>query len=172
MGGMFRQLFGVPLASFLLAMILVALGADEQPRVVYVQVENSVLREKPGYLSKLVADGGQPAVFGYGTQLPVAEVQGSWLRVARGSVKGWIHESAVSTKRIQLAKGPLQRSAVSEEEVLIAGKGFSKEVEDEYRKGHVSLRYDAVDAMERRVFSLDMLARFLEEGAVIPVGGP
>lgn len=140
--------------------------AQEQPRVVYVQVESAVLREKPGYLSKLVKDAGTPVVFRYGTQLPVAETQGEWHRVARGAVKGWIHQSAVNPKRIELATGPAQRTGVSEEEVLIAGKGFSREVEDEYKKGHVSLRYDCVDAMEKRAFSLENLLRFLEEGAV------
>ncbi|MGE4158574.1 MAG: SH3 domain-containing protein [Planctomycetota bacterium] len=169
---MFRQLIGIPFGALLLAFVLIGLGAEERPRVVYVQVESAVLREKPGYLSKLVGEDGRPSVFGYGTQLPVSEVQGSWIKVVRGSVKGWIHESAVNTKRIELASGPSQRTGVSDEEVLIAGKGFSKEVEDEYRKGHASLRYDAVDAMEKRVFSLGALAKFLEDGSVTPGTGP
>ena len=60
------------------------------------------------------------------------------------------------------------RLAASSDEVALAGKGFSQEVETEYKKQNRSLDYAWVDRMLTfKVSDADAL-RFLQEGGLEP----
>jgi hypothetical protein len=52
-------------------------------------------------------------------------------------------------------------------EVVLAGKGFSKEVEQQYKKDDASLRYDRVDDVERnaRVSAVEV-RQFVKDGGL------
>ena len=46
----------------------------------------------------------------------------------------------------------------------MAGKGFNKEVEEQYAVENVDLNFQAVDKMEQQVVSENELRRFVEQG--------
>ena len=79
---------------------------------------------------------------------------------------GWIHESALTPKRVVLSSGAedARAQSVGSEEVALAGKGFSKEVEAEYKKGNSQIDYTWVDWMVQQTVSNDQLVQFLKQG--------
>lgn len=104
-----------------------------------------------------------------------------WIRVQassqganQGLVEGFIHRTAV-TRRVVVLKGSttLQQVSATEQEVVLAGKGFSADVEDRYRqRGDSADRaiqlgnaYIQLDTIERdSADSPDELERFMREG--------
>jgi hypothetical protein len=66
----------------------------------------------------------------------VLEERAGWMRVAvpGKNIKGWMHGSALSSKRIVLQAGAedVQRAATTGE-IALAGKGFNEQVEREFR---------------------------------------
>lgn len=98
----------------------------------------------------------------YGTSVRVLQEKGKWVEVqtAEASLQGWIAASGLTAKRI-IASGT--RTSASAQELALAGKGFSEEVETLYRQ-EGRFDYDIIDAMENiRVADPD-LYRFLFDG--------
>ncbi len=62
-------------------------------------------------------------------------------------------------------------AGASTREVALAGKGFSEEVEREFRKTNAEADFQWVDRMERFVVDYSRVAAFLREGGVAPKGG-
>lgn len=124
-----------------------------------VSVRSAQLREGPSFLSKVLE------TLGYGSRVETGERQDGWVRARIGSLEGWLHESALSEKEIVLNPGAADaRRAASSSEIALAGKGFSANVEAEYRRLNSGLNFAAVDAMESRPISDLELARFVQEG--------
>ena len=109
-----------------------------------VQVQNGVLRDKASFLGKPVGN------VAYGDRVDVLASQGDWRQVRSASgATGWIHSSALDSKRVTLAaaSGNDVQLAASSDEVALAGKGFSQEVETEYKKQNRALDYAWVPYM-------------------------
>ena len=145
----------------------VALAVSAQARTTMsVQVREGQLRERPSYLGQVVT------AVAYGDRVDVQRQQGPWRLVAFGDQEGWIHESALTRKRIVLEAGEVDvAGAATQEEMALAGKGFSAEVEQEYRAQHQDIDFSWVDRMERMAVSAERVAEFLREGGVTPEGG-
>ena len=109
----------------------------------------------------------------YGDAVTVEQRAGGWARVRTAAgLSGWLHESTLTKKRIQLQAGEQTvAGGASVQEVALAGKGFSEEVEKEYRKENKTADYAAVDRLEKRSVPPDRIAAFLREGGVVPPGG-
>ena len=123
----------------------------------YVKVEEAVLKESPSFWGKNGA-----SVF-YGEEVVILEEKNSWKKVQLvidSSVSGWISESSLTKKRI-VASG--NRVSASTEELALAGKGFTAEIEAEYKK-QASLNYDAVDKLETNLISFDRVLDFMAAG--------
>lgn len=123
----------------------------------YVKVEEAVLKESPSFWGKNGA-----SVF-YGEEVVILEEKNSWKKVQLvidSSVSGWISESSLTKKRI-VASG--SRVSASTEELALAGKGFTAEIEAEYKK-QASLNYDAVDKLETNLISFDKVLDFMAAG--------
>ena len=123
----------------------------------YVKVEEAVLKESPSFWGRNGA-----SVF-YGEEVVVLEEKNSWKKVQLvidSSVSGWISESSLTKKRI-VASG--NRVSASTEELALAGKGFTAEIEAEYKK-QASLNYDAVDKLETNLISFDKVLDFMAAG--------
>ena len=84
---------------------------------------------------------------------------------------GWVHSSAVETKKLELSSGEWVESEASPEEVALAGKGFNKEVEAEYRQNHPELDFTWVNRMEKIEISESEMVAFLKEGKLGEYGG-
>lgn len=131
-----------------------------------VQVKEGQIRSSASFLAPIT---GKVA---YGDQVEALQQQGDWVEVknAQGG-KGWIHQSAVTRKRIALSTGgETAPVAASGQEVALAGKGFNAEVESKYRLAHREADYDWVNRMEDIRITPREMVTFLKEGGISPVG--
>ena len=125
-----------------------------------VQVRDGQLRNRASFL------GTVTGAVAYGDRVTVNQTQAGWCEVATAAGKtGWIHESALTPKRVVLSAGASDaRTGASGEEVALAGKGFSKEVEASYKSQNRNIDYTWVDWMGQQKVSNDQLVQFLKQG--------
>lgn len=126
----------------------------------YVTTKTAELKASTGFFAEI------RGTLEYGDQVTVLEENGKWVEVrlnARPSLTGWMVSANLTTKRITAAGSGTSASA---DELALAGKGFSEEVENSYKTSGVegSANYAAIDAMEAESLSKDELYRFLTEG--------
>ena len=141
---------------------LVATGAWAAKEM-SVQVRDGQLRNRASFL------GTVTATVAYGDRVTVNQTQAGWCEVATASgASGWIHESALTPKRVVLSSGAedARTQSVGSEEVALAGKGFSKEVEAEYKKQNKDLDYTWVDWMGKQTVPPEQLVQFLKQGGL------
>lgn len=130
--------------------------------VLSVQVKQTYLRSKPSFL------GNSITKLVYAQQVEDKKVQNGWHFVTslKSGVSGWVHQSALSEKTIVLnSSQKLSNSSVSQSEILMAGKGFNKQVEAEYKKQNSKLNFTLVDKVEKsNNISTAKLIRFAKNG--------
>jgi SH3-like domain-containing protein len=145
------------LAMAILVLAAAVLGAA--PQSMSVTVRETQARATPSFLGAVLA------VLSYGDRVDILATQRDWMKVALpGGREGWVHQSALTEKRVvlQAGSGSVEQSA-SGEEVALAGKGFNKEVEAQY-KAENELDYTWVDRMEGFVVSPQQILAFVEAG--------
>lgn len=128
-----------------------------------VQVKESEVRATPSFLGKII----DKVV--YGERVEVVENSGSWKKVSyRDNIaQGWIHESALTTKRIVLQAGQTDaRTGTTQDELALAGKGFNKQVEEEFMEKNKDLDYTWINRMETFEVTPEMMETFLAKGEV------
>ncbi|WP_319543102.1 SH3 domain-containing protein [uncultured Pseudodesulfovibrio sp.] len=142
--------------------IVLIAGIALAAQLMSVQVRSGQLRDKPEFLSKVVAN------LPYGDRVNLTSEKGDWRHIS--SVKlgksGWIHVSALSEQEIIL--NPTNKdvdAAAKSDELALAGKGFNKQVEQQYRK-QSKLNYAKVDEMEKLTISQTTIAKFISTGAL------
>ncbi len=140
---------------------LVATGAWAAKEM-SVQVREGQLRNRASFL------GTVTGTVAYGDRVVVNQTMAGWCEVATAAgATGWIHESALTPKRIVIASGANDaRIGASGEEVALAGKGFNKEVEAAYKQQNQNLDYTWVDWMGKQVVSEAQLVNFLQQGGL------
>jgi len=145
-----------------LFMVLAAATVWAAVGAMSVQVKNSQLRATPSFL------GSTAASVSYGEQVEVLQEQGDWAEVsAAGGKKGWIHQSALTRKKIVLnASGKDAELAASGDELALAGKGFNADVEARFRASHRDVDFASVDRMEAMTVSPAEMIVFLKEGGL------
>jgi len=155
-------------AGSLFALFLLLAGLTwAAGEIMSVQVRTSHLRSKPSFL------GARQAEVVYGAKVTVQGRRGPWVEVTDAAGhQGWLHESALSEKNLQMASGSIEAgTGASGEEVALAGKGFNEKVEKEYRKQNGDLDYSWVDRMETIVVTAPEAEKFLRQGDVQPREG-
>lgn len=145
----------------ILALLVLAAAAWSATQL-SVQVRRGKLRARPSFLGKVVAD------VPYGTRVTVLEEKGAWSRVRDGAGhSGWIHTSALTEKKLELAAGDRDAATgASGEELALAGKGFNAAVEAEFRDENPDLDFTWVDRMEQFTVTPEEALAFLREGGV------
>jgi hypothetical protein len=151
--------------AVVLAATLAAAGAGAE--TLSIQVREATLRASPSAL------GAPVGAAKYTEPVTVEERRGGWVRVRTAAgATGWVHESAVTAKRLVLRAGDeTVATGASVREVALAGKGFNEEIEQAFRKGSVRADYSWVDRMEALAMPTARIAAFLREGGVAPKGG-
>ncbi|MDY6973508.1 MAG: SH3 domain-containing protein [Thermodesulfobacteriota bacterium] len=137
-------------------------------KMMSVQVKNGQIRTSPTFLSKIVAR------VSYGDQVGVSEEKGEWFKVAvTGSRKaGWMHSTSLSPKRIVLKPGAEDvRQAADSDEIALAGKGFSQQVENEFRQRNPNIDFTWVDKMEKMTATQAQIQKFVKDGGLFLEGG-
>jgi uncharacterized protein YgiM (DUF1202 family) len=130
-----------------------------------VQVRNGQLRESPSFLGKLIVE------VSYGDKVTLVKQQGDWMRVTTShGVTGWIHGSALTTKRIAMSAGSQDATvAASGDELALAGKGFNKDVEADFKSKNKNIDYTWVDAMGSMTVTPNEIAKFVDNGDLHPM---
>lgn len=148
------------LAALALVMVAaVALAAA--PTTMSVQVKNGQLRVTPSFLGKIVAP------VGYGVQVQVLETQGEWNKVSGGGATGWIHNSALSRKKIVMTAGQqTAQTGASSDELALAGKGFNSDVEAKFKADHKDIDFKWVDRMEKMRVTPEQSRDFFKDGGL------
>lgn len=151
-------------------MLLTAASAPAltpKPQSMSVQVQTGQIRATPSFLGTIVAP------VAYGDRVDVVGEQGDWMKVSTAQGKeGWIHNSALTKKRIVLQAGAKDVSgAASSDELALAGKGFNSEVEGEFKAANKDIDFTWVDRMATWKVDIKEMQRFLKEGAVTPAEG-
>jgi len=117
----------------------------------------------PSYSGEVVAT--IPA----GAEVTIIQQSGDWSRVEYQGQQGWLPARAFAGgKKLDLSS-LLQGKAVKEsktDEVALAGKGFTPEVEADFRQKHPDLKYDQVDQIEKFSVSAAELQAFRQEGGL------
>jgi len=152
---------------FLICLTTVSTLANER-KLLSVQVKKTDIRFSPSFLGKILAE------VSYGDQVEVRKEEGAWNMVSLigSDIKGWIHTSALTSKRIVLRPGTSDvKQVATSDEVALAGKGFNKEVEREFRVRNPNIDLSMIDRMEKIVISQDQIKRFLIEGELSLEGG-
>lgn len=110
--------------------------------------------------------GSTAGTLSRGDQLTVKEVKGDWYRV-EGAATGWIHKTNVVEGKVVLSKEPGGGgSGASRDEVELAGRGFTPQIEDSYRQSNPNLDFSHVDAIEQTGIDPAELEAFVAEGGL------
>jgi hypothetical protein len=129
---------------------------------VKVNIQKSTVYEEPRFFSGAVGS------VRYGQELEKLGESRDWLLVNTDGGKGWIHRSAVRSTKVSLGAVLFGggSAAPKEDEVALAGKGFTPEVERRYGESHPEMDYAVVDEIESFTVGQDSLRRFIEEGGL------
>jgi hypothetical protein len=149
------------------AALLIAGAVWAAPKVgdaVTVRVLSTKVMKAPRFV------GPSSGTASRGEQLTVREVVGAWYRV-EGRQSGWIHKTNVVEGKINLTSKPGGEGAASRDEVELAGRGFTPQVEDRYREQNPELDFSHVDGIERTEVDLLTLEAFVREGGLTAGGG-
>jgi hypothetical protein len=152
----------------LAAVLLLAAGTGFAADQVSVNVSQTQVRATASALGKLLG------VLGYGDRVTVLEqtADKAWTKVssAAKSLEGWVRASVLQKKEIVMKTGSTAaETSASSGDVALAGKGFSKEVEAQY-KADTKLDYAWVDRMESFVVSPEQVASFYKAGGLMEGG--
>jgi hypothetical protein len=133
-----------------------------------VQVKHGTVRSTPSFLGKVITR------LNYGDQVVVKAQKDSWSQIDMPGVyaMGWMHTSALSSKRIVLKPGASDaEQAASSDELTLAGRGFNQQVEDDFKSKNPEIDFTWVDRMEKIAVTQDQIQNFIMEGALSPKGG-
>lgn len=127
---------------------------------VTVLVQETTLRKRPQFYAP---SAGAARL---GQKFEAEGPTGGWYKTD----EGYLHQSAVTAKKVKLGGGEVSGSA-SAEEVTLAGKGFNAQVEKSYGDKNGAANFPAVNAMERRSVPESAILAFMREGGLLPGGG-
>ena len=132
-----------------------------------IKVQTTSLRREPKFYAASLA------VLRQGETLEKISAAGGWIQAKNAAgLTGWVHESAVETRKFKLAamdKGLKTQATAGE--VALAGKGFNKQVEDSYKARNAGADYAAVELMLKIAVSPDAVLAFLKKGGLDIDGG-
>lgn len=137
------------------------LAGPKKGDTITVRVFSAKLMAEPKFIGKTVVEVSR------GEFLTFEDKKRAWYQVKTSSGKtGWIHKSSVVDKKIELSSEAGQSGGTSQEEIELAGRGFTPEVEDEYRSQHADLDFSHVDNIEKTGVDLESVAKFAAAGGV------
>jgi len=117
----------------------------------FVSIKNAIVKDSPWFFAREL--GYLPL----GNEVALLSESGKWSRIRSGNLTGWVTSASLSVRRI-VASG----TNATATEIALAGKGFSPEMEMEYRQN--GLDYSMVDFMEQIAVPKDELLGFINDG--------
>lgn len=158
-------------ALLVLAAAGTALADQAEPQAgdtVAVIIENERIYPYPAFY----ASPAEPIA--YGTMAVVVGTEMDWLEVeVPGTDGGWLHRTAATgALHGDYSDWTEVSGEVQVSEVMLAGRGFSEEMEQAYSEGNPSLDFAEVDLLLQSEVTPEELYAFLVEGNLLePVEG-
>lgn len=144
--------------TLLLSLLLTASAVAEN---LYVEVKATQIRSAPKYWASAVAGAR------YGDALTKINEAEGWYEVkTKSGAKGFIHGSAVTPRKIVFSSSGATAEA-SSADIVLAGKGFNKEVEGEFAAQNSSLDFAAVNTVESLRVPESAVAEFMKSGKLV-----
>ncbi|MFH2011430.1 MAG: SH3 domain-containing protein [Pseudomonadota bacterium] len=155
--------------SLMILFILpISIASGASLKEMTIQVNKTHLRSIPAYYGSVVA------TVVYAERLKIIETKGVWFKAltTRNNISGWIHSSALTSKKLAPKSGANNAPmSVSTGELSAAEKGFTEQIEQDYRQKNKNIDFTWVDRMEKIKMSPQQIASFLKEGKVKPIEG-
>lgn len=109
-----------------------------------------------------------------GAEVTVLQQSGDWYQVDYQGTRGWLNRQAFPAPAARgglnlpglLLGAPVKET--SSDEVALAGKGFTSQVEASYRAKHPEAKYAEVDQVEAEQVPAAKLQAFISEGGLRP----
>jgi hypothetical protein len=172
-GGFVRtQIFGKKAVGVLvalgLALLLLGPGPVRAETLEVIQPNQSLYPE-PDFA------GAPVGVVPQGARVQVVRQAGDWYKVNYQGMEGWLHRQAFPAPPPKsgglnlpglLFGAPAKET--SSDEVALAGKGFTPEIESGYRQKHPELNFAQVDKVETFTVPPATLGAFIKEGGLNP----
>jgi hypothetical protein len=150
------------LATLALGVLLLTVSALAASKI-KVGVDEAKVRRKKQFYAPAVA------TVKLGDVLDAGKAEDGWYPVTVKGQSGWLHASAASGRAAQVKAGIWGGDdEATSEEVTLAGKGFTDEVEDAYRAKNSELDFAPVDEMEKRHVPEAKLLSFMKTGGTLP----
>lgn len=146
---------------------LLASGAHQDPgAALTVTRKTTKLREQKRLFAPALAELRE------GDRLALERKEGAWLAVSFAKLRGWLHETDVSSKPEVRLSGEGVRESYSAAETAAARKGFNPQVEKTYRtkKPELEPAFRLVDRLAAREVPEDVLRAFLVAGGLLQEG--
>ena len=136
-----------------------AIAAPAAKSIVTVRVLSAKVMAGPKFI------GAAAGSVSRGQQLTFEEAKGDWYRVT-GAFSGWIHKTNLTERQVTLSSKPGGEGAgaASSEEVELAGRGFTPQVEGQYREKNPNLDFSHIDAIEKTSIDPGELDAFVQAG--------
>ena len=136
-----------------------ALAAPAAKSIVTVRVLSAKVMAAPKFI------GAAAGSVSRGQQLTFEEAKGDWYRVT-GAYSGWIHKTNLTERQVTLSSKPGGEGAgaASSDEVELAGRGFTPQVEGQYREKNPNLDFSHIDAIEKTSIDPGELEAFVQTG--------
>jgi len=109
-----------------------------------------------------------------GAVVTVLQQSGDWYQVEYQGQRGWLNRQAFPAPAASSGFNPLGLltgapvKETSSDEVALAGKGFTPEVESSYQQKHPEAKYGEVDQVEAQQVAAAKLQAFISEGGLKP----
>ncbi len=142
----------------ILILLLISVAGYAQSlkgKTMYVSVKSAPVKSSSGFFADT------KGTLSYGDSVTVTQEKDKWVEIkaTKSALTGWTASANLTTKRITASGG----ASASADELALAGKGFSAEVEKSYRQGS-DLDYADIDAMEKLNVPDGTLRSFITEG--------
>jgi hypothetical protein len=134
-------------------------AAPKVGSVVTVRVMSAKVMKAPKFI------GASAGGVSRGDALTIKEIKGDWYRV-EGAASGWINRASVMEGSVALSSKPGGGGGASRDEVELAGRGFTPDVEEQYRGSHPDLDFSHVEAIEQTQIDFAELESFVTEGGL------
>jgi len=139
-------------AIVLMMLLSASLAFSQFSQTRYVTVQNAVLKSSSGFFARNIMS------LSFGDAVTLISTSGKWSQIRVGNQTGWVISSYLSTRQVVSSSS----SSILSDEVALAGKGFTPEMEIEYKNS--GLDYSIVDQMEQIIVPSDDLQQFINEG--------
>lgn len=135
------------------------LAHAESNTLLTIKIKDSKLRSAPKLWAPSVSN------LKFGDVLTPLGAENGWYKVKmKGGTQGFVHPTAVTDRKVVLSSSKAASAKVDASEVVLAGKGFNKEIEKDFAVANPGSNFKQVDAVGAVKIPDAELVRFMREG--------